>query len=104
MEIYLDFQDRKIRFTDERKKHIEEFHPELKEQFIQIKETLKNPEIVVESKSDESIEMFYRFYTSSPVGEKFLCVVVKVIENDNFIVTVYFTDKIKKGKVLWEKK
>ena len=72
MKIYSDFQNRKIRFTDERRKHIEEFHPELKNQIFLIQEVLNDPDIVVESRSDTSIEMFYQFYRKSPVGQKFL--------------------------------
>ena len=35
----------------------------------------------------------------TPVTEKYLCVVVKV-----FIITAYFTDKIKRGEILWKRK
>jgi len=44
------------------------------------------------------------FFNNTPVTSKLLCVVVKVKENDFFVVTVYFTDSVKKGEVLWEKK
>jgi hypothetical protein len=37
------------------------------------------------------------------VGDKHLCVVVKVQEEDAFVVTAYLTDKAKKGKLLWPK-
>jgi hypothetical protein len=35
------------------------------------------------------------------VGDKFLCVVVKLIEADAFVVTAYLTDQVKKGKQIW---
>jgi hypothetical protein len=35
--------------------------------------------------------------------KKYLCVVVKVVSEDAFIVTAYYTDAVKKGAVLWEK-
>ena len=41
---------------------------------------------------------------TTPVTDKYLCVVVKVLTQDLFIITPYFTDTIKKGEVLWEKK
>jgi hypothetical protein len=31
-------------------------------------------------------------------------VVVKVLETDAFIVTAYLTDKVKKGRLLWQRK
>jgi hypothetical protein len=37
------------------------------------------------------------------IGNKYLCVVVKYLEVDIFIITAYFTDKVKTGGVLWRK-
>jgi len=38
------------------------------------------------------------------VGGKHLCVVVKVHQDDAFVVTAYLTDRVKKGTALWLKK
>jgi hypothetical protein len=38
------------------------------------------------------------------VGGKWLCVVVKYVENDAFVVTAYLTDTPKAGEDLWPKK
>jgi len=35
---------------------------------------------------------------------KFLCTVVKVLPEDYFVITAYYTDTIKRGDVLWTKK
>ena len=35
------------------------------------------------------------------VGDKFLCVVVKLTEADAFVVTAYLTDRVKRGKHIW---
>ena len=43
-------------------------------------------------------------YSTMPVTDKYLCVVIKTSVNDLFIVTAYFTDAIKRGKILWIKK
>lgn len=37
------------------------------------------------------------------VGDKWLCVVVKHLENDAFVVTAYLTDKPKTGEIVWQK-
>jgi hypothetical protein len=68
-----------------------------------VKETLEEPEIILSSVSDDSVELFYRFYLNTPVGNKWLCVVVKNLATDFFIITLYYTDSIKKGNVIWKK-
>ena len=67
-----------------------------------IGETLLGPEIVIQSRSDERARLYYRSYTSTPVGEKLLCVVVKVPrEDDTFVLTAYLTDRLKRGEIIW---
>ena len=51
-----------------------------------------------------TVELFYRYYQSTPVTSKFLCTVVKVSPGDLFIITAYYTDTMKRGEVLWERK
>jgi hypothetical protein len=101
MPILLDYQNRQVRLTEERLAHILT-HPEMVEMESQIADTLKNPQLVRKSRSDDSAELFYRFYTQLVIGDKWLCIVVKYLPNDAFIVTAYFTDKPKKGDDLWQ--
>lgn len=35
------------------------------------------------------------------MGEKFLCAMVKVLEEDALVLTAYLTDRIKRGEILW---
>ena len=79
-------------------------HPEMVGQLNRISETLMMPDRIIQSKTDTIVELFYKHYQTTPVSEKILCVVVKKAQNDTFIVTAYYTDTIKRGKVLWEKK
>lgn len=90
--------------TEERHKHIEADHPEMVSQIGRIEETLKEPERIVRSRTDPNVELFYRYYEDTPVTEKYLCVVVKVLAEDSFIITAYFTDTIKGGELLWQKR
>ncbi|MFZ4702210.1 MAG: hypothetical protein ACOYMG_19380 [Candidatus Methylumidiphilus sp.] len=69
-----------------------------------IAETLEAPKEVRLSRSDPSIRLFYRYDENTPVGAKWLCVVVKYLEADAFVVTAYLTDKHKTGDSLWPKK
>jgi hypothetical protein len=104
MHWFKDIQNRLIRLTDERHKHIESDHPEMTGQIEKIKDTLLNPDIIIRSRTDSEVELFYRYYDITPVTEKYLCVVVKVSTDDLFIITAYFTDTIKRGDILWKKK
>ncbi|MBS4027525.1 MAG: hypothetical protein KGZ58_02715 [Ignavibacteriales bacterium] len=102
MFFFLDFNNRKIRLTDERLHHIETDHLELIGQGEKISEVLAHPDIVVQSRTDNEVELFYKFFQKTPVTSKYLCVAVKTTK-DSFILTTYFTDTIKKGKILWTK-
>ena len=63
--------------------------------------TLLRPERVVQSVSDRLVNLYYRFYPGTQVGDKWLCVVVKISADDAFVITAYLTDEIKRGVALW---
>ena len=52
----------------------------------------------MQSLSDPQAHLYYRWYVGTRVGDKFLCVAVKVVDNDAFVLTAYLTDTIKKGR------
>ena len=104
MKLLRDVQKRQIRLTDERQEHIELDHPEMFGQIEKISETLSNPDRIIRSGTDQNVEMFYRYYEVTPVTKKYLCVLAKVLVDDAFIITAYFTDTIKRGEILWERK
>jgi molybdopterin synthase catalytic subunit len=89
-----------IRLTDERLAHILE-HPEMAGLERNIEETLAQPQSVVESFADPSARLYYRFYLGTKVGDKYLCVVVKISGADAFVLTAYLTDRIKRGVPIW---
>ena len=100
----LDIHNRQIRLTDERQEHIEVDHPEMSGEIDRIQETLLNPDIIVRSRTDPDVELFLStlWYNASD-GEIFI-VVVKVLTDDIFIITAYFTDKVKRGEILWKRR
>jgi hypothetical protein len=100
MRILHDFQGLAIRLTDERLAHILE-HPEMQGMEGAMEETLAQPERVAQSFSDPQARLYYRHYGGTLVGDKFLCVVVKVAAGDAFVLTAYLTDRIKQGVLLW---
>lgn len=103
MTLFYDYQQSVIRLTDERLLHIMD-HPEMEGLEPEIARTLAYPQRIIRSLSDDRTQLYYRLYPSTPVGEKFLCVIVKLLEDDAFILTAYLTDKIKEGEILWTAK
>lgn len=103
MHIFRDIHNRDVRLTLEREEHFLSDHPEMRDQIGKVREILFSPEKIVRSKTDSQIELFYRHYDSTPVTQKYLCIVVKATVENTFIITAYFTDSIKKGELLWPK-
>jgi hypothetical protein len=52
-----------------------------------IGDTLVHPEIVIRSLSDSEVWLYHRYYQATRVGDKWLCVVVKMGSTDAFVVT-----------------
>ncbi len=100
MRILQNHQGLEIRLTEERLAHILE-HPEMSGLERLIVDTLRNPEVVVKSRSDESVRLYYQYLPETVVGGKWICVAVKEEVENPFILTTYLTDKPKKGEVLW---
>jgi len=93
----------RVRLTEERLAHILE-HPEMREMALAMEKSLRQPQLVRRSRSDFATRLFYDFHAQTAVGGKWLCVVVKYLAGDAFVVTAYLTDKPKAGEDLWPKK
>jgi hypothetical protein len=100
MRVIHDYRGVPIRLTDERLAHILE-HPEMVGLESAIEQTLAQPETVIESFSDPQARLYYRFYVGTRVGDKYLCVVVKISRDDAFVLTAYLTDMVKRGAQIW---
>ena len=98
--ILTDYQGRAVRLTEERRKHIL-LHREMVGMEPAMEETVRAPQLVIRSRSDASASLSYRFYRRTRVGDKWLCVVVKIGEDDAFVVTAYLTDKPRQGVIVW---
>ena len=69
-----------------------------------IAQTVRTPERVLESFADPQARLYYRFYVGTLAGDKHLCVVVKLADNDAFVLTAYLTSKPAGGRQLWPKR
>jgi hypothetical protein len=88
---------RAVRLTDERVAHILE-HPEMNEMGAEIERLLAVPQFVRRSRSDDAVRLFYAFYPETIVGGKWLCVVVKYLLSDTFVITAYLRINRKQDK------
>jgi len=91
-----------IRLTEVQWLHAVFFHPEIEGEQEKMKEVLENPEIVVRGATEDT-KICYKFYPLTPVASKYLTVVVKILDREGFIVTSYFTERVRRGEVLWRK-
>ena len=76
---------------------------EMKGQEGKIKQTLKDPDEIRRSVKDKNVLLFYKYFLNTPVSEKYLVVVVKVLNRKGSIITSYFSDRIKRGEIVWRK-
>ena len=74
-------------------------HLEMEDKEKEVKGTLTNPDEIRQSVSDDSVYLYYKKY-----GKLSLSVVVKHKNGEGFIITAYFTDRIKEGKQFYKGK
>jgi len=98
----VDVFGRKIRLTKPILWHITK-RTELKNQVEKLKETIVNPEHIRRSVKDTKVLIYYKHYYRTPVTEKYLAVILKTLNNEGFIISSYFTDRIKEGVEIWRK-
>ena len=67
-------------------------------------EALQEPTEVRVSRSDDNVRLFYEFYARTQMGWEWLCIVVKHLPNDAFVITAYLTDTVKAGEIVWPRK
>lgn len=79
-------------------KIVETKHPSLRGKEEKVKRALENPFEIRGSKSDESVYLYYL-----DLEDKYLCVVVKNLNDKGFVITAYFTERIKEGRQIWKK-
>ncbi|MCY7352082.1 MAG: hypothetical protein LH606_15700 [Cytophagaceae bacterium] len=98
-----DWSGKPIRLTTERKSHLLDAHPELVDYVANLQEVVGTPDLVRQSVTDPQTRLYYREYETKVIGTKWLCVVVKISNDDAFVITAYFKDALKKGAELWTK-
>ena len=106
--LYYDYRGQPVRLTEERwREHILPQRPWLELMPAVIGETLQAPEVVRLSNRDPGpnpgqARLYYRWYNATPVGDKWICVVVLFLDSgDAFVMSAYPTDRLKRGVEIW---
>jgi hypothetical protein len=73
-------------------------HPSIQGKEKLVKEVLRVPDEIRVSKKDNKVYLFYKKY-----AKRLLCVVARIDDGEGFIITVYYTEKIKEGELKWKK-
>ena len=73
-------------------------HLEIEGKEKEVKGTLIKPDEIRLSKSDVSVYLYYKYY-----GKLSVSVVVKHKNGEGFIITAYYTDRIKEGKQIYKR-
>lgn len=73
-------------------------HPTIKDRESEVKQTIGNPDEIRVSKKDKAVLLFYKMFE-----RRYLCVVVRFFKKRGFIVTAYWTRKIKEGELKWKR-
>ncbi|MDI6731751.1 MAG: hypothetical protein QME05_04140 [Candidatus Margulisbacteria bacterium] len=90
-----------VLLPDERWEHIQQRHPEANKYSNYIREVLASPDLVKISKKDINVHLYYKFYPDIH-GGKYLLIITSSLKKK--VVTMFITDRIKVGEVLWQKK
>lgn len=73
-------------------------HPPMRGREQDVKTALQDADEVRVSKVDANIFLYYK-----KMAKRFVCVVVRHLNGEGFIISAYPTDAIKEGEVKWKK-
>ena len=90
----------RVRLTRDRWREILRFkHPALAGHEAEIRECVRDPELIRESVKDAEVHLYYR-----PSERGYICVVVGGDDpKERIVITAYFTKSLKRGTDLWTK-
>ncbi len=90
----VDSSGRKIHLSKKQWAHIRKKHPEI-EDLEMLKEGIEKPDKVTNYNYDPSVHYYYKFYKHIKFSKRFLCIAVKYLNGEGYIITAYFDRRIK---------
>ncbi len=89
-----DKSGRVIHLTKERWAHIRKKHPEVGDYEI-LKDGIERFEKITNYSFDPSVHYLYKFYKHRKSSKRYLCVAIKYLNGDGYVITAYFDTKIR---------
>ena len=98
-----DIFGRRIQLTNSGWEHIIGEHEFMIHFRAEIRGTLREPDEIRRSLVDsERGRLYYKWYYGTIKGDKWVCVVVKILPSEAFVTTAYITGRIQqRGELLW---
>ncbi len=85
-----DPEGRQVRLPEERWRHICARHPEMETLLENVQETVRQPDTVADSDTDpESVKLYHKRFPGLGLGNGWVRVAVKYLDDDAFILTAY---------------
>ncbi len=82
----IDKTKRKIRLTGKQWNHITKKHPQVANCKEEIVDTIKNPLKITDYSFDENVRYYYKYLKHKISPEKYLCVIVKYLNGEGFVI------------------
>jgi hypothetical protein len=86
-----DLSGRMIHLSNERWNHIQK-HPHMSSKIEEIQETIEHPDVVKQFSHDTKVHFYFKWDKKM---KQFLFISAKYLNGDGFIITSFYTDKIK---------
>ena len=91
---FADELGNEVHLTEERLRHLLRRHPEMAFQMHRFGKTLMQPDAIRASKSNPSVQIYYRLYSDLRGRNRYLCLEVKKDGKDTKILTGYLSRRI----------
>lgn len=112
IERVVDFQKKTVTITASAWQHVLHNHPDMALEWERVRETVQNPDVVVEQVQGVREWLYHKTYETFPLSTPYLRVAVRwltklrsgfVHGGDGFLTSSYRTRGIAKGAVVWQK-
>ncbi len=90
-----DRSGRIVYLSKERWIHMASEHPAVANKIEDVKDVVLNPLIIKESEYDPNVRYYYKYYKNIKLSAKYLLVAVKYINGEGYIITSFYTSRIK---------
>lgn len=89
-----DKSGRKVHLSEKQWAHIRKKHPEV-EDFDMLREGIEKFDKVTNYGYDSSVHYFYKYFKHKQLPNRYLCIAIKYLNGEGYVITAYFDKGIK---------